>query len=77
MQYFGLEDSVINTTAVIHDNIVEKGEFKFHENGMIGLNKRFFTVQCVTSTESLIFPFAEIDKFKKDFKISSTEFLKD
>ena len=70
----------MNTTATIHDNQIkddEEGAFRFYETGLSNLSKRFFTVQSVTNTESLIFPVADIDQFKKDFKISSIEFLKD
>lgn len=80
LQHFGIEDSIVNTTALLHDSQFEDDEdggFRFCENGMKGLNKRFFTVQSVTNTESLIFPFSEIDNFKKDFKISSMEFFKE
>jgi hypothetical protein len=67
---------VINTTALIHDTLQADDCFKFKDNGIKGLNKRFYTVQCVTSTESLIFPFSEIDKMKRDFNMASKEFFK-
>ena len=75
MSFFGCEDSIINTTALIHDRIQIDDCFKFSNNGLQGLHKRFLTVQCVTSTESLIFPFMEIDKMKRDFKISTITFF--
>ena len=75
MQYFGCEDSIVNTTALIHDRISIDDCFKFSNNGLQGLHKRFFTVQCVTNTESLILPFSEIDKMKRDFKMSTITFF--
>ena len=44
MQYFGCEDSIVNTTALVHDRINIDDCFKFSRNGINGLHKRFFTV---------------------------------
>ena len=45
MQFCGVEDSVLNTSAMIHDNLTQSdSDFKFRDNGFYGLNKRFFTV---------------------------------
>ena len=75
MQYFGCEDSIVNTTALVHDRIQLDDCFKFSRNGLQGLHKRFFTVQCVTVCETLIFPFIEMDKMKRDFKMISKTFF--
>ena len=75
MQFFGCEDSIVNTTALVHDRIKLDDCFKFCNNGIRGLHKRFFTVQCVTSTESLILPFSEIDSMKRDYENTSRIFF--
>lgn len=36
MQFFGCEDSVINTAALVHDRMYEN-DYKFSSNGIIGL----------------------------------------
>lgn len=74
MQFFGCEDSVINTAALVHDHMHD--DYKFSSNGIIGLQKRFFTVQCVTSCETLVFPFSDIDNMKRDFKMTFIAFIK-
>ena len=76
LQFFGCEDSVVNTTALIHDRIRVDDCFKFQENGLKDLKKRFFTVQGVTHTETLIFPFSEIDQMKRDFRFTGERFFK-
>ena len=76
MQFFGCEDSVVNTTALIHDRVRIDDCFKFNKNGIIGLHKRFFTVQSVTHSECLILSFKDIDSMKRDFKVTSCDFFK-
>lgn len=76
MQYFGVEDSVVNTTARVHDNVKFDDCFQFASNGISDLRKRFFSVLSVTHSESLTFSFADIDSMKRDFPYSSKEFVK-
>ena len=76
MQYFGAEDSIVNTTARVHDNVKYDDCFQFSQNGLKDLRKRFFSVLSVTHTECLTFSFTDLDSMKRDFPFSSKEFFK-
>ena len=42
LQYFGIEDSIVNCTARIHDNLNYEDCFQFASNGIKDPRKRFF-----------------------------------
>ena len=67
---------MVNTTARIHDNLNYDDCFQFATNGIKDAHKRFFQVLSVTTTESLTFSFAEIDCMKRDFALTSKDFMK-
>jgi len=76
LQYFGIEDSIVNTSARVHDNINYEDCFQFANNGIKDLRKRFFSVLSVTHSESLTFAFSDIDHMKRDFALTSKEFFR-
>lgn len=63
-QYFGAEDIVINTAALIHDETRSENEFCFKKNGFRAANKRYFSVQCIQACEVLVLPCEQIDHMK-------------
>jgi hypothetical protein len=78
LQHFGYEDSIINHLLLIKD--IENHEWndfdldKRTQTSM--LSKRFFTVQCIKSTESLSLNWPDIDIMKRDFKGAARQFIK-
>ena len=78
-QFFGIEDSIVNHAAYIHDKKQEESnnEFLFYRNGFKNsTNKRYFTVQCIGNSEVLQLSFKDIDRMKLTFTYSSAAFFK-
>ena len=76
MQSFGIEDAIINSTAMIHDDLAKDDAFQFSRNGFKFLDKRFLTVQCVTNMEVLVLSYTDIERMKRDFKKPTEDFFK-
>ena len=73
-QYFGIEDAVVNATALVHDdsvNFKEPKKFLFKKNGFKMANRRYFTVQCIVNTEVLTLTSNDLDRMKRDYPYST------
>ena len=76
-QSFGCEDTVVAHAAKVHDeNMTEESLFSFYRNGFKTTSKRYFTVQCITNSEVLTLSFQDIDRMKRDHKLSCVNFFK-
>ena len=75
LQYFGIEDTVVNNTAISHDEKkIDSGEtrdFLFKKNGFKMTNRRYFSVQCISNTEVLTLTMTDIDRMKRDYPFST------
>ena len=76
LQYFGIEDLVINVAAKHHDANRGQNEFSFSKNGFRMLNRRYFSVQCVQESEVLMLSWQDLEHMKRDFPFTSQKFFK-
>ena len=68
---------MVNQIAAVHDIMEqENSDFQFTRNGFKFHNRRYFTVQCVQSSEVLTLSFQDIDRMKRDFLQPSEQFFR-